>query len=384
MVQNEMTLVFNIFIAIGVYFREQSSSKLKRCLKKILEIYFHVFSAYFIILCPFIVYYRGSEESEHFVATVYFFLAALLRLHIVFKIKKIFEICKYTTDFVSACVPKPRRYAKICIFTYFVFILVLSSFVSYQQFLLKSNLSQALQVYKYLLFEYPVSSEYFLILTSILEFSRNFLEIGTPALTVILLSVLYNKLIVLMKQSNLEIDDILKNRKSESKQLMDCTQILSATCKIVNTIDKEMSIPLFYLISMQILQIMWIISIFAEPNFPDIVSSIIYLFLAANAFLSLMLVINLASKIPEIFVDIKTKIITSDFVKMKIYSAETEAISIIGLGNVLNEMVNSYQITVFGVKIHKSMIITLFCSLITYGVILFQIVENKKRFVSTK
>lgn len=377
MINSRITLVLNLFITVGVNIYQENSSTLKRCLRKVLEIYFHLYSVYFIILCVYLIHYKGLKDGENLVASVYFLIVALLRLHFVLKKKKIFKVCKYETDSVSSDIDKSERHVKIYIFMYFFFNMILSCFVSYKEFSFISNRSEALKIYKYLLFEYPVSSEYFLILTSILEFFRNFIELQTPALTAMILCVLYQMLADFMKKIRLHIDNIIKTQNSITEQLTECTQLLSEACNIVSRVDKGMSTPLFYLILIHVLQIMALISIFATRD-PEVVSSVIFFFIAANSILSLLFVVNLASKVSEIFTDVKTTIMISDFVKKGTYSGQPEAIGVIGFGNILNEMTNSFQITALGaVKINKTLIITILCSLVSYGIILFQIFEKK-------
>lgn len=375
--KNGIALVLNLFVTVGVNIHQGNSSTLKRCLKKFLEICFHLYSLYFIILCVYLIYNKGLKDGENLVASVYFLIVAFLRLHFVFKKEKIFEVCKYATDSISFDVYKSDKHLKIYILVYFFFNLILSCFVSYKEFSFTSNRSEALQMYKYLLFDLPVSSEYFLILTSALEFCRNFLELQIPALTTMILCILYKMLADFMKRVRFRIDNIIKTQDGTAKQLTECTQLLSEACNIVSKVEKEMSVPLFYLITIHVLQIMALISIFASRD-PEIVASVIFFFIAANSILSLLFVVNLASKVSDIFTAVKTNIIISDFAKKGIYSELPEAIGIIGLGIVMNEMVNSFQITAFGaVKMNKALIITILCSFVSYGIILFQIFNNK-------
>lgn len=368
----EIKLVLNLFMTLGVNFQEERSSCFEYCLKKISGFYFNAYSFYFVVLSAYFVYINGLKDGESLVAFVYFFATTVLRLHLFLKAPRIVELCKYCT--ISVCVNQSRKAVVILIF--FFFNLILSACVSYKEFLTTSNATEALGMYNYLLFEYPVSNENFLILTSILEITRNFIELETPALVAMLLCVLYKKLIERLNQIRSRTENLVAVTDTDPQQLMECCDQLATISDLLKRVNKEMSLPLFYLLLLYILQIMALISIFAGRS-PHLVHSIVFLFLVVNVLLSLLIIGSLASKLPGIFSEIKSIIMTSECLKKCIQPGQSETSTIIGLGLILNEIASTFHVTALeAIKIDKTMIITVFCSFITYGVILFQLFEN--------
>lgn len=375
MTDNLATFTLNLFLTIGVDFHHDNSWTLKRLLKKIIEIYFHLYAVYFFAICLYGFYCDGLQDGQNLSGFLYFFTATLLRVLFIRNFKEISEVAKLVINSTSFYNYNSKKYIKICILSCFALNMILSFLVSFKELFSISTISEALEYYRHLLFNTQVSSGYYLILTPILEFTRNYLELEIPALTIMILSVLYRKLIALTESIKSEVDNVTRNGNNKVVQLLECSQLLHEACKFVHRVDKVMSRPLFCLVFLQIMYIMNVISVFAEIKKLAIEKSVVLFLVAMNAVLSLIFLLNLASKIPEIFTDIKTAIMVSDIARKEILSGHTTGV--LGLGSILNEMTSYFQITVLGaIKIDKSTIITILCGLITYGVILFQMFEK--------
>lgn len=96
-------------------------------------------------------------------------------------------------------------------------------------------------------------------------------------------------------------------------------------------------------------------------------------FLGVSVSIALLFLVGLASRIPDSFSQLKNIILTSANLRHKLFSGKAEAISYVGLVQILSDLADNFYVTALGcIKIEKSIISTMLCAFVTYGAIMNQ------------
>lgn len=193
-----------------------------------------------------------------------------------------------------------------------------------------------------------------------------------PGITFLFLCITYYELERFISDIKLRISTIIRYGVG-ARQLDECANLLCKSSEIVRKLDKVFSPLMFYLIGSFIIQIMVLITLSVQQleNIYKAVSAT----LGFGVISGLVVIVEFASQIPKRYKEIKTIIVTSACLRKELFSGKPDDIGFAGLSQIMNELNSTFYMTVMGVvKIEKSLIITLLCALISYGIVLYQVI----------
>lgn len=368
--------LFGAYAMIGVIFRNKTDTPSRSCSRLFLAIFFHLFSAYFlsVLLYAFINKFGG----EGLTAICQFVLTNLIRLYFVFNAAKIVELqrCIVSCRSLLITTPPPRKSLKVLISSYMAFQMILAIAISNES-LFPRDIEKAVEESSHHLFDFPFPNRYFLVLTGAIEFIRNYIEIFTPGLTFMMLCLFYKELDSLLIDTKENILVSVSKYPIDSDKISESSDILCKMANIVSKVDSRISKPLFYLLILYILQVMAFITVFAD-RYPGFIQTIAFTLISVNVIFGICAVGVLTSRIPERYSEIKTLIISSKIVRNEIAQGQSSAVALAGFGQLLHELTNSFHATAIGAFwMDKSVVITILCSFITYGVLIFQTFQKK-------
>ena len=367
------SLILEMSMLIGIYFPYKTSSRINEISTKIIRIALNLFSMYYFILLSF--HSCKSNFDFQFITTaLQFILATFIRLYLSLNAKRIVENSNILLNKMSGL---SRRYEKTCRNLIITALTITFSTFPLMELLLhlEENLVQV--NIKYMLFDYTASQISLIVFVELLIALRNWIIFVVPYMAIILLSFIYYELGNVVYGLKTKILDTMNAQFSDDLlQMNRCCYFLSKTMQTVRRIDGVLTTPMFYVLSFLLIQIMALISIVTkdDKNTPLIVVS---LFLAWGVFISLIFIVGLASRIPDNFSGLKNTILTSSIVRQKIMSGKTESISYIGFVQALDNHTENFYVTAMGcIKIEKTVILTMLCAFVSYGVMLNQMISN--------
>lgn len=376
-VQKNFHFILDTYVLIGITFPHKVSSTLKRRLETFTAIFFHLFSVYFFLIITYdLIYTTGVTSGIPLTEFFQFLITNVIRLHFIHRSDKIVAAWSSLEKMVSVFPRQSKQSLKPKILLYFVLVIILIVGISNGAIYPQNYRETEKQVRHF--FGQPRPNTYFLILEGILETIRNFFEIFTLGLTFVLLCLVYIELQWLVTLSGTEISTLFSKPNFDSKLIDACSDLLCKASNIASAVDNEFSPFLFYMIFLYILQIMAFISIFAIRN-PGVLQSITFVFLTLHAVICICVVCFLASRVSERYKEIKEIIMTSTVVRKEISLGKSGAVSIIGLRQILEEITHNFSVTAMrAVQVDRMGILTILCSIITYGVILYQMFQMTK------
>lgn len=370
------SLIFELFMFIGVNFNEKDSLKFKQYCKSFLSIVWHLFTVYYLTLSTYYIGFLGLYENELLVSLLPIFNAFIIRLIFLVKKSYIFKSCKLLVSSQSAFNDKSQKSTKMIILLIFGFIVLMAVIASFIPYVSGKAYNLRNENLRFQLFGSHPSNIYFQILAEALSIMRHWLGLAVPCLTLVMLCIVYKELENIISSAKSKLVLIITNNSVSSSKLEEFISHICKVAAIVQNIDSTFSCLLFCLISTFMLQIMVLISIAFGSFTKDLpVSSIL---IGGTLIISaLITVVVFASLIPERFSEIKILIATSSSLRKEVFSKKSQDISFIVLSNIMNELTPVFYMSALGtVKIDKSVIITILCALLSYGVIFYQFIET--------
>lgn len=366
--------ILNLFGLIGVTLNiEQKSIFITGCIK-LLNIYFSLFTLYFLMLNISSIYTHGEINGEGIMNIIYFFIVTMLRFFFVFKGKRVLNVCRKLMNTKSTSDVYCQLSLKLWMMFYLCIILVITTAVSYKEIIASHSFTLALRNYTYLLGGMYPSTIPLKILVLMLEFTRNFLELMPPVAALMLLCVMYNELCLQILAAKKIITSITLNNRLNTNDIEECISVVYKLSDLVTYVNEEMSLPLFYILSSFIIYTMSIISITAVRP-PGFVFSMVFLFITIGIILELFIVGALGSRISELYFEIKSTIMASNAFKV-MCTGKSDAVNIIALVHLFNHLTDNFKIiTLKTVEVNRKLILNVICSFITYGTILYQMMK---------
>lgn len=361
-------LIFQLFPLIGISFCFQNETFLKKVVCKITTVVFNLFSIYYAILFAYHCYTLGFN-GHHLIHSLQFFLASLIRFKMAKDCEIIAQGCKslLNRNIIAAESKRPLRILILlsCLVNLFLLLLI-----SVQSFIRRLNDPEANG--GYMLFGYSAFNTYLLILTECLTFTQNWIEFITPGLSFVLISWIYHDLGNIMNSLKSKVKRVVNDAKSDLQQINHCVYVLSKTSNTFKQINDALTMPVFYLMSLLMIQSLVIITQLSKQSL-DIEMLFIVIFIQTGVFMAFFILVGMASRISEDYSDLKNILVTSDLVRKKLFTGKPEATGYLGLLHVSNALTSNFTMTAMGaLKIEKSVIITMLCGFISYGVILSQ------------
>lgn len=226
---------------------------------------------------------------------------------------------------------------------------------------------------EFILFNQPVLQISLIVFAEILLVLLNLTLFVVPGMAIILLIFVYYELGNLVYGLKTKISKIMASELSHDlSQIKICAYYISKTSQIVHKVDCVLTLPMFYVLSLFIIEIMVLIAISCKhvSNVPPIAVSV---FLGFGVSVALIFIVGLASRIPDNFAQLKNIILTSHNIQQKILSGKTEAISYVGLVQLLGDLTETFYVTALGsIKIRKTVILSMLCAFVTYGAMISQ------------
>ena len=373
LLNKNFSLILEMFMFIGIYFPHKTSSGIKKVCAKLITIILNLFSVYyFFLLC-----FHGFNLSFgfHFIMdALQFTSATCIRLYLSWNATKIAKNCNILLNKMPSL---SRRNQKTC--RIFIIVGLATTFLTFsfvQSFLYFDKYAGNYDR-KYMLFDYTPLQISLIVFADFLIALRNCMLSIVPHMAIILLSFVYYELGNLVHELKMETKNTMNMQFSDDLLLVKgyCCS-LSKTMHIVQQVDCVLTMPMFYLLSFLLTQIMIIVSLVTlDPK--NILITAFSLFLGCGVCTSLLFIAGLASRIPGNFSGLKNIILTSSAVQEKMMSGKNEAISYVGLIQMFDKCTENFHVTAMGcLKIEKSVILCMLCAFVSYSVILNQMIPK--------
>lgn len=364
------SMILGMFVFIGINFPCEKVSRIKYVCAKMLATSFNIFSLYYLTVLCFNGYNLGLKLDCQFVTTtLQFILAMCIRLYFTYNTKNIVENCNILLKNMSGL---SRLYENCCkILIIIAFAISFATFCG-MEFCMHIG-SKTKESRKFILFNQPVSKISLIILAEIFLVLLNLTLFVVPGMAITLLIFVYYNLGNLVYGLKTKIFKIMASEFSHDlSQIKKCTYYISKTSQIVHKVDSVLTLPMFYVLSLFIIEIMVIIVI-ACKNVPKVPPTAVLVFLGFGVSVALIFIVGLASRISDNFAQLKNIILTSHNMQQKILSGKTEAISYVGLVQLLDDLTETFYVTALGsIKIRKTVILSMLCAFVTYGAMISQ------------
>lgn len=358
-------------MSIGIYFPKETKSSYAKTLCYIITAFLNLYSIYFFILFANYSFRHGLSE-ELLTNCTHVFLATLIHFHFARHSEKLVESFNLLAYKQTIFEQKKKSLKTIILasFSAILLVFILTTILMYS----KQKMLEQTRIF--MLFSYLPSNWYLLALSDALILAQNWILILIPGLTFVLISFIYYELGKLMHSVLIEMKKTV-NKSNDDWQLANhCAYLLCKASNIVAQINEMLTMPLFYLISLFMIQGMVFTTVLAKQSL-DTVMLFTLLPVQTGAIFSFLTLIILASRISEIYSKIKNTILTAESVRLKLFAEKTQASSYVGLLQMANGLTDNFSITAMGtIRIEKGTIISVFCAFISYSIILSQMVQK--------
>lgn len=369
------SMILGMFAFIGINFPCEKVSRIKYVCGKMLATSFNIFSLYYLTVLCFNGYNLGLKFDCHFVTTtLQFILAMCIRLYFTWNTKNIVENCNILLKNLSGLSHLYEIYCKILIII--AFAISFATFCS-MEFCMHIG-SKTKESRKFIVFNQPVLQISLIVFAEVLLVLLNLTLFVVPGMVITLLIFVYYELGNLVYGLKTKISKIMASELSHDlSQIKKCAYYISKTSQIVHKVDCVLTLPMFYVLSLFIIEIMVLIAITCKhvSNITPIAFSV---YLGFGVSVALIFIVGLASRIPDNFAQLKNIILTSHNIQQKILSGQTEAISYVGLVQLLDDLTETFYVTALSsIKIKKTVILSMLCAFITYGAMIFQMSTSR-------
>ena len=349
---------------IGIYFPCGKPSRTKEVCGKIVTTVFTLFSLYYLILLSYHAYYKGYEEFLIGIIPQ-FLITTFMHQHMSRHANKIVENCKILLKKKTNLSALHEKTVRILIMT--ATAVSFSTFCVVGHFQHSGDINYSTKMNrKYHLFTHTSSQIYLIILAEFLSTLKNWIIFMVPGMTINLLAFIYYELGNLVYEMKTKVSNIMATAFSKDMlQIQQCADIINKTSLIVRQVDTVLNKPMFYILSLLMIKVMILTSVLTKDH-ENAYLVVLAVFLGCGVFVALLLIMCLASRIQENFTEMKDVILTSQTVQHKILSGNTEAISYVGLVQILNENSDKFYVTAMGfIKIEKTVILTMISAIVS-------------------
>ena len=369
--------ILQMFMLIGIYFPCGKSSKIKAVCGKIVTIFFNLFFIYYLILQGFDAYNKGFEVASAVIAPQ-FTLTMFMHHYLSRNAHKIVENCKFILRKKTNLPTLHEKPVRI--------LIAIATAVSFGTFCVIEHLQHAgesdysgKEITKNHFFNHSSLEVSLIVLAEFLMILKNWILFMVPGMTIILLSFVYYELGNFIYELKMEIANIMGTGFSKDlSQIQQCANLINKASRIVREVDSVLNKPMFYILSLLMIKILILTAVLTRNEVGAYLTAFA-VYLGCGVLVALLFILCLTSRIQDNFSDTKNVILTSDTVQNKILSGGNEAISYVGLVQILNENSDKFYVTAMGfIKIEKTVILTMISAIVSYGIIFNQMIASNQ------